>query len=78
MGVSLALTERSSISGSWELGTLIDRETQAETDRRAGGVNFGYLPPERRARVPEFFAWFGDRLPAEPSAAAEPALQRAR
>lgn len=31
------------------------------TDR---GVNFGYLPPERRARVSEFFAWFGARIPA--------------
>ena len=29
------------------------------TDR---GVNFAYLPPERRARVAEFFEWFGDRL----------------
>jgi hypothetical protein len=30
------------------------------TDR---GVNFGYLPPERRARVEEFFDWFGSRMP---------------
>ena len=29
------------------------------TDR---GVNFAYLPPERRARVAEFFEWFGNRL----------------
>jgi len=29
------------------------------TDR---GVNFAYLPPERRARLSEFFSWFGDRL----------------
>ena len=29
------------------------------TDR---GVNFAYLPPERRAKVSEFFEWFGDRL----------------
>jgi hypothetical protein len=28
------------------------------TDR---GVNFAYLPPERRSRVGEFFAWFGLR-----------------
>ncbi len=34
------------------------------TDR---GVNFAYLPPERRAKVPEFFAWFGDRVPPAPS-----------
>jgi hypothetical protein len=31
------------------------------TDR---GVNFGYLPPDRRARVVEFFEWFGSRVPA--------------
>ncbi len=30
------------------------------TDR---GVNFGYLPPDRRARVEEFFEWFGSRVP---------------
>jgi hypothetical protein len=29
------------------------------TDR---GVNFGYLPPDRRAKLSEFFGWFGDRL----------------
>jgi hypothetical protein len=29
------------------------------TDR---GVNFGYLPPDRRAKLAEFFGWFGDRL----------------
>jgi len=33
------------------------------TDR---GVNFAYLPPERRAWIPEFFSWFGDRLPPPP------------
>ncbi len=26
------------------------------------GVNFAYLPPDRRARVNEFFDWFGDAL----------------
>jgi len=31
------------------------------TDR---GVNFSYLPPERRRWVPDFFAWFGPSLPA--------------
>jgi hypothetical protein len=31
------------------------------TDR---GVNFGYLPPDRRERVEEFFQWFGSRVPA--------------
>jgi hypothetical protein len=30
------------------------------TDR---GVNFAYLPPDRRAKLPEFFAWFGARVP---------------
>lgn len=30
------------------------------TDR---GVNFGYLPPDQRDRLHEFFSWFGDRLP---------------
>jgi hypothetical protein len=42
MGVTLALSERWSVSGNWELGTLIDRETHAETDRRAGGATMGY------------------------------------
>jgi hypothetical protein len=28
------------------------------TDR---GVNFSYLPPERRTKLGEFFGWFGDR-----------------
>ncbi len=27
------------------------------------GVNFRYLPPERRAHVGPFFDWFGERLP---------------
>jgi hypothetical protein len=31
------------------------------TDR---GVNFAWLPPERRRYVTEFFSWFGDSLPA--------------
>ncbi|UCE87941.1 MAG: hypothetical protein JSU66_06535 [Deltaproteobacteria bacterium] len=30
------------------------------TDR---GVNFAYLPPDRRAKLAEFFAWFGSRVP---------------
>lgn len=34
------------------------------TDR---GTNFDWMPPERKRRVLEFFAWFGDKLP-EPSA----------
>jgi hypothetical protein len=28
------------------------------------GVNFDYLPPERKDRLLEFFEWFGDRVPA--------------
>ncbi len=30
------------------------------------GVNFDYLPPKRKRRMLEFFAWFGDRLPPIP------------
>jgi hypothetical protein len=28
------------------------------------GVNFDYLPPERRRELVRFFEWFGDRIPA--------------
>src|SRR5262249_46840322 len=31
-----------SLTGHWELGTLINRETNAETKRRAGGALVGY------------------------------------
>ena len=27
------------------------------------GANFDYLPPSRKERMAEFFAWFGDRVP---------------
>jgi hypothetical protein len=37
------------------------REYWEVTDR---GVNFAWLPPERRPYVIEFFSWFGDTLPA--------------
>jgi len=37
------------------------------TDR---GVNFAYLPPERRARVHDFFAWFDSLEPQEHDVAA--------
>ena len=45
--------------------TAIRAELEAEkepgyrefTDR---GVNFAYLEPARRAKLPEFFAWFDD------------------
>lgn len=40
------------------------------TDR---GTNFDWMPPERRARVMEFFEWFGDQLPT-PRASIVPVL----
>jgi hypothetical protein len=42
MGMTLSTSDRWSVTGSWELGTLIDRRTQAETERRAGGIAAGY------------------------------------
>lgn len=42
------------------------------TDR---GVNFGYLPPERRARVEEFFEWFGSRVPRRRNPIEQDAVQ---
>jgi hypothetical protein len=42
MGMSLAPTDRWSIGANWELGTLIDRRTEAETRRKAGGARVGY------------------------------------
>jgi flagellar motor protein MotB len=42
MGVTLAPTERWSLGGNWQLGTLVDRDTDAETRRRAGGARVGY------------------------------------
>ncbi|MBW2275280.1 MAG: OmpA family protein, partial [Deltaproteobacteria bacterium] len=42
MGISLAPSERWRLGADWEFGTLIDRRTQAETDRNAGGVSVGY------------------------------------
>jgi len=41
-GLSFSPSERSSLGANWELGTLIDRRTQAETKRRAGGASAGY------------------------------------
>ena len=41
-GISLSPTERWSFGANWELGTLIDRRTDAETKRRAGGASVGY------------------------------------
>jgi uncharacterized repeat protein (TIGR01451 family) len=42
MGLTLSPSERWSFTGSWELGTLIDRQTNAETERNAGGISAGY------------------------------------
>ena len=42
MGLDMALSERWSLSASWELGNLVDARTQAETERRAGGATLGY------------------------------------
>jgi len=42
MGMSLAPSERWNLGASWETGTLIDRETHAETKRNAGGASISY------------------------------------
>jgi uncharacterized repeat protein (TIGR01451 family) len=42
VGIEWAPTDRWSIGGNWETGTLIDRLTQAETKRNAGGGRFSY------------------------------------
>jgi len=42
MGMSLAPNERWTFGGNWEMGTLVDRRTDAETRRRAGGGRLGY------------------------------------
>jgi hypothetical protein len=42
VGMSLSPAERWTVGGNWESGTLIDRQTQAETDRTAGGASVGY------------------------------------
>jgi hypothetical protein len=42
MGVTLAPTDRWTLGATWELGTLIDGRTHAETDRKAGGVRVSY------------------------------------
>ena len=41
-GVNLALFERWNIGANVDIGTLEDRQTGAETDRKAGGVRVGY------------------------------------
>jgi flagellar motor protein MotB len=42
MGMTLAPAERWSLGGNWQHGTLVDRQTDAETRRRAGGARVGY------------------------------------
>ncbi len=41
-GISLAPTNRWNLGANWDFGTLIDRQTGAETNRKAGGVRVGY------------------------------------
>jgi flagellar motor protein MotB len=42
MGMSLAPTDRWNLGANWETGTLIDRQTNAETKRNAGGASVSY------------------------------------
>jgi flagellar motor protein MotB len=42
MGLSLAPSDRWTIGANWELGTLVDRRTDAETRRKAGGARVAY------------------------------------
>jgi len=42
MGVNLAPDDRWSLGANWENGTLIDSQTQAKTNRNAGGARVGY------------------------------------
>ena len=37
------------------------------------GANFDYLPPDQRAKMAEFFSWFGDRIPEPRRPSAPPA-----
>jgi hypothetical protein len=41
-GVNLAPMDRWNFGGSIDVGTLVDRDTGAQTERRAGGVRIGY------------------------------------
>jgi hypothetical protein len=47
-----------------ELLSIQSREFWEISDR---GQNFDYLTPDRKARMLQFFDWFGDVLPARPS-----------
>ncbi len=42
MGVTLAPSERWTVGANWESGTLVDRRSNAETRRHAGGGRVGY------------------------------------
>jgi hypothetical protein len=42
MGMTLTPDERWSFGANWELGTLLDRRTRAETRRKAGGASVSY------------------------------------
>jgi predicted porin len=42
LGMTLTPTDHWTLGANWEFGTLIDRRTQAETDRNAGGGSIGY------------------------------------
>jgi hypothetical protein len=41
-GINLSPADRWNLGSTWDLGTLIDRETGAEIERKAGGVRVGY------------------------------------
>ena len=43
MGMNLAPSERWSFGANWEMGNLFDRQTNAETRRKAGGASVSYL-----------------------------------
>jgi hypothetical protein len=42
MGINLAPADRWTLGANWESGTLVDRLTNAEIERRAGGASIGY------------------------------------
>jgi flagellar motor protein MotB len=48
MGISLAPTDRWSLTANWENGTLVNGLTLAETRRRAGGGRVGYASERLR------------------------------
>jgi flagellar motor protein MotB len=41
-GISLTPTDRWNLGSAWDMGTLIDRETGAETERKVGSLQVGY------------------------------------